>query len=139
MPLTGSSSLTCCTPISASPRATTAPTSSPGFGATRFATTTSAMPSFSITLTKCMPLAPVLYDTVRAASRTFFSFSGELMSGFGAPARTANPVVERANAVRLPACSLPSFKSGSENSSGPMNRSPRVPLRIWSARPVPPA
>jgi hypothetical protein len=39
-----------------------------------------------------MPLAPVLYDTESAASKTACNFFGELMSGLGAPARTARPV-----------------------------------------------
>ena len=50
-----------------------------------------------------------------AASSVCFSACGELMSGFGAPARTATPTSERATSARLPAMSLPvSMSSSSE-------------------------
>ena len=55
-----------------------------------------------------MPLTCAEYATDFACSNARFSASTVLMSGFGAPRRTAMPMLERARSTRLAATTLPS-------------------------------
>ena len=60
-----------------------------------------------------MPLTCAEYATDFACSNARFSASTVLMSGFGAPRRTAMPMLERARSTRLAATTLPSLINSS--------------------------
>src|SRR5712691_1107720 len=75
-----------------------------------------------------MPLMPALeWATVLAASKAFFSASGEAMSGLLAPLRTATPIPELARSTRLPATTVPRLIRSSIASAVRMTRSATAP------------
>ena len=81
------------------------------------------------------PLTLAEYAMDFACRSVRFSASTELMSGLGAPARTAMPMAERASATRLSASILPSLINSPSASSASMTTSTGSPRRAdsgWS-------
>ena len=64
---------------------------------------------------------------MRACSSARVSASTVLMSGFGAPARTAMPMLDRARSTRLPATTRPAFASSSMPAAAMITTSARSP------------
>ena len=98
---------------SASPRATSSATYPVLTGiALVFPFICSVMPSRSNTASMCLPLsAPSLRAKDFDASRARFTASAELTSGFGVPARTPSPMLDRAISTRR--ATLPCLTSAS--------------------------
>src|SRR5215472_1306687 len=109
MPPTCISSAIWWIPISTSPAATAAATGRPR-STVIFGLSASAMPRRWISsVEKYSPLGPMLCPIVLALRSVALNASAVLMSGFGAPARTARPTRERNASVIVPVVTLPTF------------------------------
>jgi hypothetical protein len=141
IPGTGSNSLICWKAISHSPRATTAPVRSPPPTKRLLGNTRSAIPKrWHSSLVKYSPLTLAEYAIDFASSKARLSPSTVLMSGFGAPARTAMPMDERATDLWPSARTRPSSRNCRNRPSATMTMSAISPRfsRLWiEVSPVP--
>src|SRR4029079_18245717 len=107
IPPTCINSDSCWKPSATSPRATSAPTGTPGGGVTIRRRSSSAMPQRSNSFASATPPGPVEYPTVRAATTVRLSASSLSIRGRGFPAGTATATPALTRSTTLPSTRCP--------------------------------